>query len=620
MTEKLMSFILLISMFAVSCRPEAEADTQVSAAVKISVEDILTSSAYITVSSQQSEVVSCIISTPRKYDEVAPYLDMDAKTKYDFIVENGNDEGLEPVLFRRLEPQSRYFVGSLGVDGNGKVVTAPVFTTFETGSMNLLLESGYSGETPDGKHEFTATVTPDKAVAEFKYIFDARYVGMTEDEIIGILVASGEEVGTAVEKVTLSVKSDSRKVLLAAVPYDMDGNMGKLVSMVVAGGMTMVTVNLGGAVMLDATEDNENIFEGMVSVPAGPQEFDVTIKGVQYGAVPYSGTAGVGTFTNKEKIAYPAVGLDAAQTGTRPLTYSVSKSIGRMAALADGAGMFWTNLAAADRMFVRVDMSYEDGIPRYYFRLADKENVILHESFDLFAYSGDYLKPANGCAVDSTPDLVDGTEPGVMQAFNMTNAQGANKNEVGYNKTWYDWPVKEYGSVLANALYIRNRDLEDWEIRCCGEKVGAIQLSVSTKNAFGILSTPCLKSISGTETVTLELDMARFSTSSKNNIAIRVDGAGTFVSGEVTVDGQSKVDLTSAVASKNEYLVGYAADICPPSKSNAALDKPVSHFRFVIQGATAETRITMDSSVGRNAAGDNSGASRCYVLDLKVTR
>ncbi|MGN0190878.1 MAG: hypothetical protein ACI39U_04415, partial [Candidatus Cryptobacteroides sp.] len=301
-------------------------------------------------------------------------------------------------------------------------------------------------------------------------------------------------------------------------------------------------------------------------------------------------------------------------------TYTVSKSIGRMSSLQDGGNAFWTGLDAADRMRVRIDLGNGDGIPRYYFRLVDADDVILYESFDLFAYSGDYLKPANGCAVNSTPDLVDGTEPGVMQAWNMTNAQGANKNEVGYNKTWYDYPDKLYGSVLASEEYITNRDMSGWTMKCCGEKVGAVQLSVSTANSFGYLSTPCLTAIEGTEDVVLELDMARFSTSSKNTIAIRVEDGGEFVSGSVTVDGKDEVDLTGDVASGNEYRAGYAADIMPPSQSNSAIDKPVSHFRFKISGATSNTRIVIDTSVDADSGGTNAGASRCFVLDLKVSR
>lgn len=230
------------------------------------------------------------------------------------------------------------------------------------------------------------------------------------------------------------------------------------------------------------------------------------------------------------------------------------------------------------------------------------------------------MKPANGSSIEMTPDAVDGTEAGVMQKYDLMNADGANKNEIGYMKTHFDYPELVNGKVLASELYIRNRDMEGWTILSCGERAGAIQLSVSASNSFGVLTTPCLEKISGKEDVILEIDMARFSMSSKNRIAVRIEGDGVFSSGEVTVDRQEKVDLTEAVASKKEYLVGYEKNICPPPVSNADLDKPVSHFRFAISGAGPETRISIDSSVDKNAKGDNAGASRCFVFDLKVTR
>ena len=604
-----------------SCSDKSpETDTLVSAAIRISVGNILTSSAEVAVQSSQDRVVSCIISRPEKYEETAPYIEMDAVKRYNYIKDNGQEASLDPVLFRTLDPRSKYCVGALGVDAEGNIITAPTFTTFETGEMRLQLGASFNGKTEDGKYSFKISIKPDAATVEYRYLFGEEYVYKTGDELFEILNGASEPVRTAKGELETILESDAKKVALAAIPFDMDGNAGELSSVIVAGEMTLVTVDINGSVLLESLPSDENVFEGIVDVPAGQNNFTVTVNGVQYGAMPYSGVAGVGTCTQKEQIAYPAVGLNSSQDGTRPLTYTVSKSIGRMSSMQDGGQAFWTNLENADRMFVRIDLGNEDGIPRYYFRRVDADNVILYESFDLFAYSGDYLKPANGCAVDSTPDLVDGTEPGVMQAWNMTNAQGANKNEVGYKKTWYDWPEKLNGSVLANEAYIRNRDMTGWIMKCCGEKVGAVQLSVSTAKAFGCLSTPCLTAIKGTEDVLLELDMARFSSSSKNEIAVRIEDGGTFASGSVVVDGKEEVDLTESVAAKTEYRAGYASNILPPSASNGAIDKPVSHFKFKISGATPNTRIVIDASVGANEKGDNAGASRCYVLDLKVSR
>lgn len=601
-----------------ACQRDAvSSDTDVRAAIRLSVSDVLSSSAKISVECRQTDVVSCLVTPPQKWEgEAAEYLSMDAVEKWDFISANGRAASLESQLFRNLAAQSRYFVGAVGLDADGKVITAPVFTTFETVSMSVSLSASYAGRSGDGKYAFTASIAPDRSTAEFRYVFGDAHISATAGELRELLLGGGADVKAASEAVDLTLESPSKKVLLAALPYDMDGNPGDVAMLVAAGEMTLVSVDLGGSTELPSLEDNEYVYEGTVDAPASA-EFTVTINGEQYGFMPYSGNGGVGSFTGKEGIAYPAVGLDAAQTGTRPLTYSVSKSVGRMQKLSEGGSRFWCATGAAGKLFVRIDLSCGDGIPRYYFRIPEPEGVLLHESFDLFAYSGDYMKPANGCAVALTPDAVDGTEPGEMQAWNMTNAQGANKNEVGYQKTWFDYPTQVSGKVLASEAYIRNRDMDGWKILNCGEKVGAIQLSVSGTDTFGVLETPALSALDGTSDVTLELDIARFSTSSKNKIAVRIGGSGSFLSGEVTVDGK---DTRALELSGSEYQFGYEADICPPSKSNGALDKPVSHFKFRIGGATAQTTVIIDSSVGANAKRDNASASRCFVFDLKISR
>lgn len=612
MFKKIIIPVFLALMLVCSCRKNGETDTLVSAAVRINVDNVLTSSAEVTVSSRQDKVVSCLISSPEKYEDVAPYLDMDAVAKYNYIKGNSVSAELVPVLFRNLEPRSRYFVGTMGLDADGNVITAPVFTVFETVSMELVLKAEYTGRTDSGLYGFSAAITPDVSTEEYKYVFGGSLLDFGQDELLEYLISNGK---TATGEISITAEDESKKVMLAAVPFDMDGNMGDVVSLIVAGEMTLVTVDLDKTYTLQPVQDNDNIFEGVVSVPAGDKEFSITVNGVQYGAMPWSGTAGIGTCTGRESIAYPAVNINNDQ-----VTYTVSKSTGRMSPLADGGKKFWTSVPQATAMLVRVDLSYGDGIPRYYFRETEPENVVFHESFDLFAYSGDYMKPANGCAVEMAPDAVDGTEPGIMQRWDLTNNKGANKNLIGYNNTCYDYPEKKYGSVVADGLYMKNRDMDGWTIESCGERVGAIQLSVSGTHTFGILATPCLAGLAENSNVTIEIDMARFSSSSKNGIAIRLAGGGAFVSGEVKVDGKKKVDITSDVASKTEYLVGYSADICPPTKENSTLDKPVSHFRFSAKGCGASTRIIIDSSVDANAKGDNAGASRCFVFDLKVTR
>lgn len=600
-----------------SCARESVSDTDVRAALKLSVSDVLSSSAVMSAESRQSDVEGFLMMPPRQYEDVAPYLSLDAVGKLALIREEAEKvESMASVRLNGLKPQSKYFVGAAGIDSDGKVITAPVFATFETVNMSVALSTKYEGRTSDGKYTFTANVTPDRSTVKFNYVFGSEYASFTAEKLKELLLGSASDVKTASENVEIKIESDAKKVMLAALPFDADGNTGDVASLLSAGEMTLVSVDVSGAQVLESTAENENVYEGLVDVPSSA-EFTVTINGEQYGFLSFSGTGGVGSFTEKYNIAYPPVGLNKAQDGTRPLSYTVSKATGRMARISDVGNKFWLSLPESRKMFVRIDLDNEDGIPRYYFRLPDEDNVILRESFDLFAYSGDYMKPANGCAVPLSLDKADGTEPGQMQAWNMTNAQGANKNEVGYEKTWFDWPEKVNGKVLAPESYIRNRDMTGWRILNGGEKVGALQLSVSGTNTFGVLETPAFSSLDGTADVRLEIDLARFSSSSKNRIAIRLEGGGSFRRGEVTVDGKETKVLE---VSGNEFLVGYEGDVCPPTVANGTLDKPVSHFVFDISAATPKTKVIIDTSVDANAKGDNASASRCFVFELKVSK
>lgn len=610
-------FLFCAALLLCSCVRESEPDSNVKAVVKLSVSDILSSSATITVESRQKDVTGYLLLPPQKYDDVAPYLSMDAIEKLAIIKDKAQkQESLTPLRVQGLKPRNKYFVGVVGIDSGGEVITAPVFTTFETVTLNTALSTVYEGRTPEGKYAFKAKLSPDPSTVKFKYVFDGKYIASTAAELRELLLSSSPDVKTATEAVELRIESETKKVMLAALPFDLDENEGQLSSLLSAGDMTLVTVDIDGVQTLESTEEDDNVYEGMVNVPS-TAEFTVTISGEQYGFLSWSGVGGVGSFTEKYNIAYPPVGLNAAQNDTRPLSYSVSKSIGRMAKISDGGNKFWISLGGPAKLFVRIDLGNADGIPRYYFRLPDEENVILYESFDLFAYSGDYMKPANGCAVPLALDKVDGTEPGTMQAWNLTNAQGANKNEVGYEKTWFDYPEQLHGKVLAPQTYIRNRDLSGWKILNGGERVGALQLSVSGKNTFGRLETPELSSLTESTNLKLELDLARFSGASKNRIAVRVEGGGSFSRGEVTVDGKSKKTLT---VSGNEFLVGYEGDVCPPTVSNGTVDKPVSHFVFDISGAVSTTKIVIDTSVDANEKGDNANASRCFVFELKLSK
>ncbi len=714
-------FLSLIALATISsCINEAENDTLVKGAATITIDKELAYSVNLTVSSRQPEVVSCIISEPQKYDGTEgnePYRGMDAITKYALIMDTGTQYPLSSVTLMDLEKESDYYVGAMGLDEAGNVITAPVFTVFHTGTISLAISAGCDGRDNEGTYHFSATLTPNEAAAEVRYVFSDQYIASTKEELMELILQGGEDVKTVEatgSEVDVTATSPRRKARIAAIAFDEYGNYGPLVEELLAGEPAAVTVTLtaafdrmeggkyifagtlnpdtstaevkyifsqdyvnysdeqlselimaGGAdvktitgsqeVSAESTNkmavlaaipfdeegndgnlqkivitygisinlgeiafledaDNDNIYEVNVAVPAGEQEFTISIDGVEYGALPYSGVAGVGTITGKEGVAYPAYSIT-----NQAITYTVSKAIGRMSAIAAGGNNFWTNVPAGTEMYVRVDLSNGDGIPRYYFREKEADNVVFHESFDLFAYTGDYINPANGCLVDMSLTAVDGTEAGVMTSPGATYEEGQ-RHEVGYKKTWFDWPEQVYGKALAPEVYIANRDMTDWVLLNCGEKVGGIQLSVSGTNTFGVVTSPKLKALTEPADVVLEIDMARFSTASKNRIAIRLVGGGNFSAGEVTVDGQQTVDLTEIVTGKDEYIFGYEKNICPPSAGNSNPNKPISHFKLAVAGATAETRIVIDTALDKNASGSNANASRCYLFDLKVTK
>ena len=345
-----------------SCARESEPDSNVKAVVKLSVSDILSSSATITVESRQKDVTGYLLLPPQKYDDVAPYLSMDAIEKLAIIKDKAQkQENLTPLRVQGLKPRNKYFVGVVGVDSGGEIITAPVFTTFETVTLNTALSTVYEGRTPEGKYAFKAKLSPDPSTVKYKYVFDGKYIASTAAELREVLLSSSPDVKTATEAVEVGIESETKKVMLAALPFDLDGNEGQLSSLLSAGDMTLVTVDIDGVQTLESTEEDDNVYEGIVNVPS-TAEFTVTISGEQYGFLSWSGVGGVGSFTEKYNIAYPPVGLNAAQNGTRPLSYSVSKSIGRMAKISDGGNKFWISLGAPAKLFVRIDLGNADGM------------------------------------------------------------------------------------------------------------------------------------------------------------------------------------------------------------------------------------------------------------------
>lgn len=601
-------FMVIALLMLFSC-DKPEFGSPVNAAINIKIDQVKSSSVSVNINSRQDNVVAYLLTSPIRMDEVN-YEDMTVVEKYDFIKERGQKITQVPHEFKALDKLTAYFVGAMGLDKSGNVVTAPIIMEFST--LDIAMETKLSfEEVSGGVYKYLAEVNPNISTEYYDYIFDVESAGLSNAELQDLLKSNSSYVKRAegTQNFTFE-KSEKGTAVFAAIPYDVDGVPGNLVVAYVSS-ETLVTVDYNGAILMEKPDDDKEIYEVRFQALINA-DFTISINSEQYGFLPYSGNGGVG----KTGVfsAFPSFNVNNAA-----LTYYVSKSIGRMSKITQGGKPFFVNTTAPVEVMVRVDMTYADGIPRYYFEVVNNDpSVILHETFDLFAYSGDYMAPANGTEVSLNPDVVDGTEPGVKQAFDLTNAAGANKNEIAYNRSVFDWPIlttpTASNKFLAAESYIKNRGMHDWTLQACGERPGAIQLSVGG-NLYGVLTTPKLTAINGTSDITLEIDMARFSTSSRRAIAIDILGGGQYASGEVTVDGKTKKVLTP---NGDRFLVNADADVCPPSESNGAINKPVSHFKFRIAGATSNTQIRIDTSVEAN--GTNSAETRAFVFEIKVTK
>ncbi len=611
-SSKLIFILAGLMLFSCNIDDQLEADTLVNALIKVNINQLKTSSVTIEFdcfSMQDSLVVAYLITPPIRSDEVS-YKTMTVLEKYDLIKEKGEKIEKVPYEFKGLNRQTDYFIGAMGLDKSGNVVTAPVIKDFTTPNLTMQVNLSYD-ETASGGYKFYAEFIPDISTVYYDYIFDTENADLSNEELLELLTSASPYVKREEGRKTFSFeRPEKATAIVAAIPYDEAGVPGNII-VSFASSETMVTVDYKGAIIMDQPDPNKEIFETTFHA-SNAADFTITIDSEKYGFTPYSGNGGIG-------VTGLFSALPSFNLFNTPLTYSVSKSIGRMSKVSDGGENFFINTTSSVDVFVRVDMTNTDEIPRYYFEIVEENDpsVILYENFDLFAYSGDYMAPANGTEVSLTPDVIDGTEAGIKQAFNQTS--GPNVNQVAWNRSVFDWPTyipSEYGTkYLAAEEYIKNRGLEDWTIESCGERPGAIQLSVGG-TLYGILTTPKFSAITGTSNIVLEIDMARFATSSKKQIAIDIIGGGQYTAGEVTVDGMPKKTLS---VSGSQFLVNHDPDVCPPSVANDAVNKPVSHFKFNISGATSNTQIRIDTSY-EGKIKDGSGQARAFIFEIKVTK
>lgn len=363
-------------------------------------------------------------------------------------------------------------------------------------------------------------------------------------------------------------------------------------------------INLNGnRTKMEETAEGSNIFEATFEVPA-TGSFTIELDGAPYGYATYSGAGGLGLISANTS-ALPVDKIKAGGKSKR--TYYVKRAQGTMASTDVANNPFTLDLESPGRMHLIVDCTHSN--PRYSLNLveAPDPNVLYHEDFDLCVFGGDYLAPADGRGANA--EVYDGWIP-------CTAAR--TQNQPPFN---FDYPDK-VGAALPLQEFIDSYGFADWAFACASERPGAIQLC--TGSMPGFMTTPKFSAVSGTADVVIEVETARFSTSSIYPISFKLLGAGKFISGSVVRDAYTSAknktsyeQASTSITAFTDEDTSYSAlddEYYPHSIDNADIDKPVSHFRFEATGVTADTRLMIEAPKGATSA------PRIFVFDIKVTR
>lgn len=231
--------------------------------------------------------------------------------------------------------------------------------------------------------------------------------------------------------------------------------------------------------------------------------------------------------------------------------------------------------------------------------------VVFHEDFDLCVCGGDYTIAIAGTSNDATKT---GYEAGKKNG-NTANQPGC----------VFDYPVTVEPAdktPVASDAYIAAKGLTGWEFKYAGERPGALQLC--SGGIEGFMVTPPLSSLTGATDVTIEIDIARFSSTSTDPIKVILSGGGMFTDGSVMVEayaaaGKASASTTYANISSDTFTIG-DDEYCPHSIGNNDKDKPHSYYTLHATGVTPSTRIRIDAKKGAT------NAPRCFVFDIKVTK
>ena len=582
-----------------SCESSDDDDgSTVSAAFSITVSDVTASAATVEFSTAQEGVTAYLVAGPVPVSEFE-YAGRDAIDRLAFIQEHG-ETAEAPYLktIGDLAANETYSIGAVGLDAAGTVITAPVFERFSTEYASAAVDASFE-QNPDGSYTFTGTIIPNAYTASYRYLFDSKHNDASNEELQAMLEAGGEGIETGKGEKTITLTLDEKAgVTLAVLAYDDAGRPGSFANCYVSPEDSATVLVNGQETKLSKPDPEQKLFEGEIAVPA-QGSFVIAINKVEYGYTAYSGNGGVGT-VNALTAAVPFYSLDASAGRG----FSCKQAVGQMQTIEEGGNTFWTNLSEAGTLYVRVDATNADNIPRYYLRLVEAEDpdLILEQNFDLFVYGGNYTEAATGTAApNQNADQIDGTEPGTQN--------GSKATDTGVD-IWSNIAT-ETSYIMASEAYIRNRDMEDWEVVNVAEQPGAVRLNKSTSTSHkysGYLLTPPLTKLNSATTITVEADMARFA--GDGDIWITVEGAGTLTDAAVNVNGA--VAPTTCPVSGNSLVV--TNDMCS-KYANSEKPKPWTHVTLTVTGATAETRIRFDGTKG-----ENSSVGRCLLDNIKITK
>lgn len=336
-----------------------------------------------------------------------------------------------------------------------------------------------------------------------------------------------------------------------------------------------VWIRMNNGELFETTESETGIFTTTISCQA-TDSFDVLIQNVTYGFTSYSGNGGVGTVNNTQACV-PFYNYPTA-------VYYVRQSVGQMTAKVDDSPInkFWINMDAACEIDVRIDCTQE--MPRYKLQLVEAEDpsLVLAQYFDLMVFGGDWIQTGklskSGLKTGATDTAVlDGTEPGTTDA------------------KYTDFGANIASDATASPAYLANRDLTGWGIAYCFEFPGYVRLSNTASSSsgalyYGVLTTPTLTALTSASTVTLTFDAVRFATTT--NIPVKVLGAGTITAASVQIEGSSS--QTAITPTSDGKSIEITSVHCP-KHGNEEL-KAWSNFTVTIEGATAETQISWDTT------------------------